>query len=137
MAVRRDVVRGRAKARCEYCRVPEVLSGAVFHIEHILPTSRGGPDVENNCALACPRCNERKGAQLKVHDPKTGKRVVLFHPRRHRWERHFRWSADRLRIEGRTSVGRATVAALDLNSLPRQQLRLIWRERLSDLFPFD
>lgn len=136
MAPRRDVVRGRARGRCEYCRLPEVLSGAVFHIDHIVPTSRGGRDTDFNCALACPRCNERKSAQLNVRDPKSGKEVALFHPRRSGWEKHFRWSPDRLRIEGRTSIGRATVAALDLNSLARQQLRLIWRERLSDLFPF-
>jgi hypothetical protein len=86
--------------------------------------------------LSCPRCNEQKGAQVKARDPKSGKLAALFHPRRHAWETHLRWSADRLRIEGRTSIGRATVSALDLNSMARQQLRLIWRERLSDLFPF-
>jgi hypothetical protein len=53
------------------------------------------------------------------------------------WDKHFRWSSDHLRIEGRTAIGRATVSALDLNSLTRQQLRLIWRDRLADLFPFD
>ncbi len=130
------MIRGRAGARCEYCRLPEVLSGAVFHIDHIVPLSKGGPDSESNWALACPRCNERKGAGVKGRDPKTGKLVALFRPRRDRWGRIFRWSDDRLRIEGRTAVGRATVAALDLNSMARQQLRLIWRERLADLFPF-
>ena len=136
MAPRRDVIRGRARARCEYCHLPEVLSGAIFHIEHIVPSSRRGPDTESNCALSCPRCNERKGARVEARDPRSGKTAAFFHPRRHAWEKHFRWSSDRLRIEGRTALGRATVAALDLNGLARQQLRQIWRDRLADLFPF-
>lgn len=136
MAPNRDLIRARAGARCEYCRLPEALSGAIFHIEHIKPTSKGGKGGASNCALACPRCNERKGAQVRVRDPKTGVPAALFHPRREAWDRHFRWSADRLRIEGRTATGRVTVSALDLNALVRQELRLIWRDRLSDLFPF-
>lgn len=136
MSLRRDLIRGRAQARCEYCHLPEAISGAVFHLEHVIPRSQGGVDHESNVALACPRCNERKGAQLEARDPRTGKSVGLFHPRRHAWEKHFRWSPDWLRIEGRTALGRATIAALDLNSLPRQQLRQIWRDRLADLFPF-
>ena len=137
MALRRDVIRGRARARCEYCHLPEALSGGIFHIEHVIPKSQGGPDSEANCALACPRCNERKGARIDARDPKSGTVTALFHPRRNVWDKHFRWSSDHLRIEGRTAIGRATVSALDFNSLTRQQLRLIWRDRLADLFPFD
>jgi hypothetical protein len=48
-------------------------------------------------------------------DPLTGRTVPLFNPRRDRWRQHFRWSADRLRILGRTDAGRATVAALNMN----------------------
>jgi hypothetical protein len=133
---RRDLISARAGARCEYCRLPEALSGAIFHIEHVVPKSKGGTDGESNWALACPRCNERKGALIRARDPESGKEVELFHPRRHLWAKHFRWSRDCLRIEGRTAVGRATVSSLDLNALARQHLRLIWRDRLADLFPF-
>jgi len=134
---RRDVVRGRARARCEYCRLPEVLSGAVFHLEHIVPVSKGGADSESNMALACPRCNERKGALTSGQDPQSGKTGPLFNPRRQSWKAHFRWSADHRMILGRTPIGRATVEALALNSTARQALRAIWRDRLVDLFPFD
>jgi hypothetical protein len=63
--------------------------------------------------------------------------VPIFNPRRQSWEAHFRWSPDCRTIIGRTPVGRATVEALALNSLARQALRSLWRDRLSDLFPFD
>lgn len=132
----RDRIRWRAGGRCEYCHLPEALSGAAFHVEHVVSKARGGTDWESNLALACPRCNERKADRVRAHDPRTGKEVDLFHPRRNVWARHFRWSADRLRIEGRTEIGRATVLRLGLNALTRQHLRLIWRERLADLFSF-
>jgi hypothetical protein len=41
--------------------------------------------------------------------------VALFYPRQHSWGEHFIWSADGLRIVGFTAIGRATIAALDLN----------------------
>jgi hypothetical protein len=37
----------------------------------------------------------------------------LFHPRRHKWDRHFRWNGPRL--VGRTPIGRTTVVVLALN----------------------
>jgi hypothetical protein len=40
----------------------------------------------------------------------------LFNPRRQRWSRHFAWSKDFSQVLGRTAVGRATAAALHLNS---------------------
>ncbi len=137
MATRREIVRARARARCEYCRLPEALSGAVFHVEHIIPRSKGGADSESNRALACPRCNERKGALRDYRDPRSRKIVPLFHPRRHSWTAHFRRSSDHRMILGLTPTGRATVEALGLNSLSRQALRVIWHDRLSDLLPFD
>jgi hypothetical protein len=38
----------------------------------------------------------------------------LFNPRRHKWERHFRWNDPFL--EGRTAVGRTTIAVLAMNA---------------------
>jgi hypothetical protein len=35
-------VRTRARARCQYCLMHESLQGAAFHIEHIVPQSKGG-----------------------------------------------------------------------------------------------
>jgi hypothetical protein len=35
-------VHKRTAARCEYCRMHQALQWATFHIEHIVPLSRGG-----------------------------------------------------------------------------------------------
>ena len=37
------LVSTRAGDRCEYCRMHQSLQGATFHVEHIVPRSRGGP----------------------------------------------------------------------------------------------
>ncbi len=44
---------------CVYC---DCESGP-FHIDHILPASRGGGDAPSNLALACAPCNISKGAK--------------------------------------------------------------------------
>lgn len=38
----------------------ERLRSGNFHVEHIIPKSRGGTDNANNLALACSPCNRRK-----------------------------------------------------------------------------
>src|SRR5215211_294900 len=58
----RELVRGRAGNRCEYCHLPqEALPFATFHVEHIIATQHGGSDDETNLALSCDRCNFSKG----------------------------------------------------------------------------
>jgi hypothetical protein len=49
------------------------------------------------------------------------KKTWLFHPRRHKWSKHFRWAGPLL--EGRTPVGRATITALNINLRNRVLLR--------------
>jgi len=39
----------------------------------------------------------------------------LFNPRIDRWDDHFSWSGDALRIRGKTAKGRATVRLLKMN----------------------
>ena len=53
-------------------------------------------------------------------------RVPLFDPRRQRWDRHFAWSEDGVEIVGLTACGRATVAALRLNSDLAVTVRRNW-----------
>ena len=109
----RDVVRRRAGNRCEYC--------LTHHVEHIMAKQHGGPDDVDNLALACHRCNLRKGPNLAGVDPVNGELVLLFHPRRDRWSEHFQFRG--VRIEGVTPVGRATVHVLAMNDARRLELR--------------
>lgn len=124
-------VRERAAVRCEYCRMHQSLQGATFHVEHIIPRSKGGSSDLANLALACPGCNLHKADRITALDPESGSRVRLFHPRQQSWSEHFRFMGHR--IEGLTSTGRATVAAFDLNHSRRLRIRSV-EEKLG-LYP--
>jgi len=78
-------------------------------------------DDVDNLALACHRCNLRKGPNLTGIDPVSGEMVPLFHPRRDQWTEHFLFRG--VRIEGLTPVGRATVHVLGMNDTRRLELR--------------
>jgi hypothetical protein len=129
----REFVTLRADSRCEYCRAPEVITGVTFHVEHIIPRSRGGANHRRNYALACIACNSAKSDHLTGLDPKTGEEITLFDPRRDRWDRHFRFVPAALEIHGLTSKGRATVERLQLNHPRRLEARALWCE--SEIFP--
>ena len=101
----------------------ESLQGATFHIEHIIPRSKGGESTLENLVLACPGCNLHKADRTKAVDPATGEQVPLFHPIRQRWSEHFQFKG--YEMEGCTAVGRATVAMLDLNHIRRQRIRQV------------
>jgi hypothetical protein len=124
-------VRDRARGRCQYCLMDQGLQGASFHVEHIIPRCAGGATELSNLALACPSCNLHKADRTSAIDPPSGDQVPLFHPVRQTWSDHFRLTG--YRVEGLTSVGRATVAALDLNNPRRQRIRAA--EQILGLFP--
>lgn len=124
-------VRERARDRCEYCRMHQSLQGATFHLEHVLPRIRGGKTNRDNLALACPGCNLGKSDRVDAVDPQTGLPAPLFNPRNDAWADHFRWAGHK--IEALTSVGRATLSALDLNRPRRILIRQ--SEDLFGLFP--
>ncbi len=107
------------------------LQGATFHVEHVVPRAHGGRRTHGNLAWACPRCNLQKSDRVLVRDPTTGRPVALFNPRAEIWADHFRFSG--YRIVPLSVVGRATLAALDLNH-PRR-LRIRRAEKLFGLFP--
>ncbi len=127
------MVRERADARCEYCRAPQVITGTTYHIEHITPSSRGGADDLANLALSCITCNGHKSDHSTGVDPETDRELPLFDPRRDRWERHFRFSAQTLELTGVTAKGRATVARLQMNERKQIEARALWIEL--DLYP--
>lgn len=125
--MQRRAVARRARGRCEYCRARQDVCAYTFHVEHIVPRSKGGADDSSNLALSCWPCNSAKGSYLTGVDSETGREEFLFHPRQQRWEEHFNLSADLLQVLGLTPTGRATVARLRMNDARFQPAaRRLW-----------
>lgn len=123
----------RAGDACDYCRIPQLFYPAPFQIDHIVARKHGGDSVSQNLALACLHCNGHKGSNIAGMDPKRKRLTAMFNPRRHKWERHFRWRGTIL--VGRTALGRATIAVLNVNGAYLLGLR---QELLEEgLFPAD
>ena len=99
----------------------QALQGATFHVEHTVPSSRGGADELANLAWACPACNLHKADRISAVDPDSGTVVPLFNPRRDSWSVHFGWNG--YEMVGLTPIGRAAVFALDLNHPRRVMIR--------------
>jgi hypothetical protein len=109
-----EQVRRRAGRACEYCRMQQAFYPTIpFPIDHIIARQHGGTTALGNLALSCLHCNSHKGPNIAGLDPRTRKLTPLYHPRRHKWVRHFQWDGPYL--IGRTPVGRTTVAVLALN----------------------
>ncbi len=123
----RAMVIKRARGRCEYCRIPISHCPDPFEVEHIVPLAGSGTSETPNLAWACRGCNGSKSAKIDVFDPQTGEISRLFHPRQDLWSEHFHWTKDEREVVGLTSVGRATVAALDMNRQGLQNLRFVLR----------
>ncbi len=84
-----QILRQRAKYRCEYCHYPEILSSAPLSVDHLQPQSLGGSDNLDNLALACRCCNEIRYNFTMGIDPETQTEIPLFNPRRQEWSDHF------------------------------------------------
>ena len=123
----RLLVRTRAGNRCEYCLLPQDGCLLTHHIEHIVPRQHEGSDDHSNLALACHRCNLRKGPNLTGIDPITGEIAPLFDPRRDRWSDHFHFRGPV--IEGVTAAGRTTVRLLAMNDTRRIERRELLERR--------
>ena len=123
----------RAGHACEYCRMPQVFYPAPFQIDHIIARQHGGSSEARNLALSCLHCNAHKGPNIAGMDPKRRRLTGLFNPRRHKWERHFRWAGAYL--VGRTAIGRVTIAVLNMNGPYLLRLRQELFEE--GLFPSD
>jgi hypothetical protein len=119
--------------RCRFCRLAQIGQAAVFHVNHIIPKSKGGTTEEANLALQCPHCSLRKADKTIASDPEGGSPVSLYHPLRQRWDEHFGLQADGV-LHGKTPTARATIEALRMNdSLPR--VARFVQVRLGLLFP--
>ncbi|BAC89610.1 HNH endonuclease [Gloeobacter violaceus] len=120
-------VRNWAKHRCSYCLLEqEYAGGFTLEIEHISPVQKGGTNVEANLALSCKWCNLSKGTKIDGLDPVTGNIVRLFNPRIDNWSEHFQWATDKVTLEDKTEIGRATVLALNMNRQLALKVRGNW-----------
>ena len=124
-AQQRHAVVERARGCCEYCCSQARFATQSFSVEHIRPRSQGGKTESDNLALACQGCNGHKHTRTEGYDPLSGEIAPLYHPRRQRWDRHFRWSDDFALVVGLTPTGRATVEALQLNREGLANLRQV------------
>ena len=116
-------VRLRAQGRCEYCHASEEWQYVEFTMEPVVPVAAGGKTTAENLALCCFSCNRRKWDRRTALDPAAGSEQRLFNPREDAWNEHFAWSRDGLSIVGQSAIGRATVAALELNRERVRQIR--------------
>ncbi|MCL5999099.1 MAG: HNH endonuclease [Chloroflexi bacterium] len=121
-----DLVRRRARHRCEYCQSSEWLIGQLCEVDHIIPRAHGGATTLDNLCLACTSCNAYKLDQVEAVDPTSGERIALFNPRYQQWHEHFEWSDDGTNINGKTTCGRATVGALKMNRPLIVAARSVW-----------
>lgn len=112
-ATLRQQVYERAARQCEYCLIPEIASLVSPHVDHIIARKHGGKTELKNLAQACSLCNKHKGSDLTSIDPESGEITPLFHPRRQRWQDHFRLKG--AEIIPLTATGRVTVNLLRLN----------------------
>ena len=126
-ALRRQVIE-RALERCEYCLLPMAFSLMDFEVDHVIAKQHGGRDELNNLALACFRCNRRKGTNVASVDPETAEVVTLFNPRSSDWHEHFSLLETGV-VQGKTQIGRVSCHFLQLNHLERVRERVLGLQR--------
>jgi hypothetical protein len=122
----REQVKQTDEDQCCYCQTQEANSGIPLSFDHIVPRSKGGETTFENLCLACRACNEFKSNSTEGVNLLTGVSVVLFNPRSQKWADHFMWSEDGSKIEGITSIGRATVITLRMNHIAIVIARRRW-----------
>lgn len=63
------------RGRCYYCRAKFGNGKYAYHIDHVIPLSRGGSNGSDNIVIACPLCNLSKGDKL-LHEWLRGGRLL-------------------------------------------------------------
>ena len=110
-------VRGESMwvGRCIHCNTRMAVSlrgDTEATIEHIEPTTHGCTSEGTNVALACPRCNHRKGARLdnrRRDDPTLSQVIDMLKARRkERWREDTEVSPQREEPPRRASKRRQT-----------------------------
>lgn len=61
-SIRREVVFGRDSGVCYLCKLP--VNPDAWHLDHIIPLTRGGNHTYDNVAVSHPECNCRKYNKL-------------------------------------------------------------------------
>ena len=112
----------RAESRCEYCQLPQAFSPLPHAIDHIIARQHHGLTKSENLALACFFCNSYKGPNVSGINPRTGRTVRFFNPRKERWNHHFAWNGPNL--IGRTVTGTVTINVLNINRREAVDLRM-------------
>lgn len=49
------------KGKCSICKTKLKTTG--YHIDHIIPSARGGKNEDSNIQLTCPKCNLKKNSK--------------------------------------------------------------------------
>lgn len=111
---------------CAYCQSSQQYVLGILEIDHIIPISAGGTNNKENLCLACRLCNGYKSNQTIAIDPELEIETTLFNPRVQNWNDHFEWSDSATHIIGKTSCGRATINALNLNNTIAITVRANW-----------
>lgn len=123
----RQQVRSRAENRCEYCCIHEDDTQFGCEVDHILSEKHGGLTIAANLALACFFCNRNKGSDIgSVRDSDNATLIRFFNPRTDLWNDHFEMD-EKLRILGKTDIGRVTARIFGFNV----ENRLIERQALT------
>jgi len=60
----------RQRGKCYYCGIKV---GHKYHVDHVVPLSRGGSDGPENLVIACRSCNETKHNKLPHEWPEGGR----------------------------------------------------------------
>jgi len=56
----RHLLLNKGKVSCHYCGLESTNARADFHLDHIIPVTRGGTSEFNNIIPSCPKCNQEK-----------------------------------------------------------------------------
>ncbi|HKS42154.1 MAG TPA: HNH endonuclease [Blastocatellia bacterium] len=59
---KRDMIIERDKGECYLCDA--ILAANLIVLDHIIPRSRGGTNADNNLAVCCAPCDQRKADNL-------------------------------------------------------------------------